>query len=107
MGNTSKLCISEWKKDMNHRDYRKVIVESSTIAMLYYRENDEEWIEKLEMFKEGVENMSTRQIAPHVKNYITDFIEKEISVIQGKITKNKLMKERLKTLELISKAYKS
>lgn len=107
MGSTSQLCISEWKKDVNHRQYEKVIFESSTIAMLFYRENDQDWIDALQKLNNSIEEMGDRRIMPHVKKYIVDFIELEIKTIKGEITKKKLMKERQKTLDLLAKAHTS
>lgn len=107
MGNNSKLCIAEWKRDINHRNYEKVVVESSTIAMLFYREKDSDWIEELETFNVWLENISSIRIAPHVKKYLMDLVEKEIATIEGKTTKKKLMEERHKTIERLSKAYVS
>ena len=107
MGSTSQSCISEWKRDINHRQYHKVIIESSTIAMLFYRENDQEWIDALQRLNNSIEEMGDRRIMPHVKKYVMDFIELEIKTIKGEITKKKLMKERKRTMTLISKAHTS
>ncbi len=107
MGSASQLCISEWKVDINHRRYEKVIIESSTIAMMFYKQKDQEWIDTLQRFNNSLEEKSSRFILPHIKKYIMDFIELEIKVIKGEITKKKLMKERQKTLDLLAKAYTS
>lgn len=107
MESTIQLCISEWRRDIYHRNYEKVVTESSTIAMLFHRENDHKWIEALQGLNNTLEEMSGRLIMPHIKKYMMDFIELEIKTIKGEIGKKKLRNERQKTLDLLSKAYSS
>lgn len=100
-------CMAEWKKYIRQGRYREFIEESSMIAMLFYREKDTEWINALQSLNNFLEDMGDRQIMPHVKKYLMDFIESEIKTIKGEMTKKKLMKERQKTMNLISKAHTS
>lgn len=101
------IYLDGWKTNIRKGKYQDFVEESSAIAMLFYREKDKDWINALQKLINFLEDLSDRQILPNVKKYLMDFIEAEIQCVKGEITKKKLMKQREKTINLISKAHMS
>lgn len=107
MGDTSRWCVSLWKTDINHCRYSKVVNDIWGIANLFHAEKNTEWIEALDTIIVRINKSSDKKIMPHIKKHLTDFLEVAKKAIDGKCTKQKLRKEKDKTLQLLSIAYSS
>lgn len=105
MGDTSRWCTTEWKRDINHGQYQKVIIDTWGIADLFYSEKEKEWIDAFKSVIKYVEEASDRRIMPHIKKYMKDFLRVAIDAINGKVSKAELKKKKNTALELLSKAY--
>ncbi len=107
MGDTSRWCVAEWKIDINHREYQKVVIDTCAIADLFYAEKDQEWINAFKSIIRKLEETSDRRIMPHIKKYMRDFLKVAIRSSNGEVSKTELKIQKSTTLELLKKAYSS
>ncbi len=107
MDNTIRWCVDEWKRDINHGQYQKVITDTWGVANLFYSEKNQEWINAFKSIIKKIEESSDRKIMPHIKKYMKDFLKVAIKAINGKVSNTELRKQKDTALELLSKAYSS